>query len=176
MHHYTLSGFDNVYLLNGYEEGDGDYGRWVSFEDGIDVALGEALIGLPRPLKGEELRVLRYHLGMAEPGVARVLGVSTITLRRWELAKDAPIDRTADRLFRLFYAEKKEIALTVSDVDDFLAGGMSAPERIVLEFDGKAWRRVFYNRVTGWKAGKEISMEEVTRLTERTLQPTDLLK
>jgi DNA-binding transcriptional regulator YiaG len=48
--------------------------------------------------------VLRKHIGMAQQALANVLGVSAVTLRRWE-QKGEEIDAAAYRWFHVFYAE-----------------------------------------------------------------------
>ena len=60
--HYTASGLDDVYLLNGFKvENDPDYGRLLTIEheDDLHRAIGLRIIHKKEPIKGPEFRFLR---------------------------------------------------------------------------------------------------------------------
>jgi hypothetical protein len=67
--HYTASGLDYVYLLNGFTvENDPDYGRMVTIDDENDLhrSIGLYVITRPRTLTGAEFRFLRKQMGFKQ--------------------------------------------------------------------------------------------------------------
>lgn len=107
MYHFTDSGLDNVFLVNGFNEKETPYGRAVSIEDmeGLHKAIGRWLVNLPKPLNGAELRFLRHELDLSQNKLGRLMGKSEQSIARWEKARDKPIDPIADRLIRIIYSE-----------------------------------------------------------------------
>jgi DNA-binding transcriptional regulator YiaG len=100
--HYTASGLDYVYLLNGFTvEHDADYGRIITIEDERDLhrAIGLYVITRPRTLTGTEFRFLRKQMGFKQKDLAGELGVNEQTVANYE--KDRPIPTASDHLMRL---------------------------------------------------------------------------
>jgi transcriptional regulator with XRE-family HTH domain len=100
--HYTASGLDYVYLLNGFTvEDDPDYGRIVTIDDERDLhrAIGLYVITRPRTLTGHEFRFLRKQMGFKQKDLAGELGVNEQTVANYE--KDRPIPTASDHLMRL---------------------------------------------------------------------------
>lgn len=106
-YHYTESGLDNVYLVNGYKTHETAYGTGISIQntDGLHRAIGQWLIDLPKALNGAELRFLRIELDMTQRNLGAVLGTTEQTLRLWEKNRRKAIPGSADRLLRALYAE-----------------------------------------------------------------------
>lgn len=105
MHHYKESGLDNVYL------------------SGVDIydcpACGSNFVHIPNPvqlhiviavglaqkddqLSGAEVRFMRKEVGMNGKSFAEFIGVSPITLSRWE-NDDGEHSPSHDRLIRLAF-------------------------------------------------------------------------
>jgi len=100
--HYTASGLNYVYLLNGFTvENDPDYGRIITIEDERDLhlAIGLYVITRQRTLTGAEFRFLRKQMGLKQKDLAAVLGVNEQTVANYE--KDRPIPSTSEHLMRL---------------------------------------------------------------------------
>lgn len=107
MYHYTDSGLDNVYLVNGFAEEETAYGPAVAIEDvdGLHKAIGRWLVNLPKALNGAELRFLRHELDLSQKRLASLIGASEQAVGRWERASRKAIDPVADRLVRVIYTE-----------------------------------------------------------------------
>lgn len=107
-YHYKASGLDWVYLANGYRFEDTAYGRGVAIEnvDALHDAIARTIIGAPRPIRGQEVRFLRAVLDLSQSGLARLMGVKPLAVKRWEAAPDKSVSGTADRALRLLYAGK----------------------------------------------------------------------
>ncbi len=60
----------------------------------------------PTQLNGEEARFLRKNMGYTEKDLAKKLGVTRVTLSRWENAKGA-LKTDRDKHLRLFFLSKK---------------------------------------------------------------------
>jgi putative transcriptional regulator len=107
MYHYTESGLDNIYLVNGYAVHKTAYGKGVSIEntDALHKEIGKWLISLPKPLNGAELRFLRLELEQTQRHLAEILGTTEQTLRLWEKHRKEAMPGPADRLLRALYAE-----------------------------------------------------------------------
>lgn len=106
MYHYTESGLQNIWLKNGYEEIDTDYGKGVSVHDveGLFRAIGtELVIHKPR-LSGAEVRFLRVSIDLSQVELAQVLGVAEVSVRGWENHR-TKITKPADRLLRALYLD-----------------------------------------------------------------------
>lgn len=123
MYHYKESGLDNVTLVNGYYEEDTAYGRMVSFDniEGLHKAIGKWLVKLPRPLNGAELRFLRHELDLSQKGMATMLGVAEITVRRWERNLDKPLPPTPDRYLRVAYSSWTDERESIRELVGMLA-------------------------------------------------------
>lgn len=106
-YHYTDSGLDNVYLLNGFTVHKTVYGKGVSIEDtaGLHRLIGRWLIELPKPLTGAELRFLRLEMELSQARLAAIIGSTEQNVRRWEKARSHPIQGPADRIMRALYNE-----------------------------------------------------------------------
>jgi DNA-binding transcriptional regulator YiaG len=124
MYHYRESGLDNILLVNGFCEEDTPYGRVVSFDniEGLHKAIGHWLVTLPRPLHGAEMRFLRHELDLSQKRLAIILGVSEITIRRWEAGRYKPIPSTAaDRFLRVTYSSWTDGRESTRELIDMLA-------------------------------------------------------
>lgn len=87
--HYTASGLDYVYLLNGFTvEDDPDYGRITTIDnpDDLHAAIGLHIIQHPRPLTGPEFRFLRKQMGLKQRDLAPKFG-SVQTVANYEKEK-----------------------------------------------------------------------------------------
>jgi putative transcriptional regulator len=107
MYHYTESGLDDVFLVNGYHIHKTPYGKGVSIEntEGLHKAIGRGLISLPRPLNGAELRFLRLEMEITQRDLAALVGTTEQSLRLWEKHRGKPLPGSADRLVRAIYSE-----------------------------------------------------------------------
>jgi putative transcriptional regulator len=58
MYHYTDSGLDNIYLVNGFNKSETAYGEAVAIDDidGLHNAIGRWLINDATPITGAKLR------------------------------------------------------------------------------------------------------------------------
>jgi DNA-binding transcriptional regulator YiaG len=99
--HYTASGLDYVYLLNGFTiQEDPDYGRVVSIDhmDDLHRAIGLYVIQQDRDLSGAEFRFLRKQMKLKQKELARRLGVDEQTVANYEKGKTN--NPTSDKLMR----------------------------------------------------------------------------
>ena len=83
----------------------------------ILTALAIAIVKQPYPLKGEEVRYLRKHLGMSQVKFALLLNIDKTNISKWENG-ETKIGPQSDRLIRLVVTAlgggmKEEIANVV---------------------------------------------------------------
>ena len=115
-YHYRECGLENIWLLNGYELHNTDYGSGVSFQDpeGLDAAIALSLTEKPARLSGKEFRFLRIMLDMSQKGVGEYFGKDAQTVALWE--KRDTINEDVDFLIRHIYRQAA-IDKSVSYVD-----------------------------------------------------------
>jgi DNA-binding transcriptional regulator YiaG len=144
MHHYTGSGLDNVFLANGYKIHQTAYGRGISIEniDGLHRAIGQWLIGEPRPLDGAALRFLRLEMDLSQKRFGEIIGVTEQNVRRWERLRLRPISGPADRLIRALYGEYIGHHGSVRGIADRLAemGRVSPTQRVPMRKTRHGWK------------------------------------
>jgi putative transcriptional regulator len=101
---YRACGLDDVYLLNGFNVEETDYGRGVSVHnvEGLHRAIGLRLITDSKPLSAREFRFLRKQMGFTQEKLARQLRVDAQTVARYEKDQTA-IPGAADAIIRVLY-------------------------------------------------------------------------
>lgn len=106
LYHYTMCGLENVYLENGFDIHETDYGRGVAIHRAnmLDAAIANAVVRNTAPLTGKEFRFLRGQLDKTQLEMAGLLGYDTQTVARWEKGEH-PVNPAADRLMRVLYLE-----------------------------------------------------------------------
>ena len=130
-YHYTESGLDSVYLMNGYEIVEMPEGRSVVIQDidGLHQAIGRLLATEKKRLNGKEVRFLRTEMLLSQSSLARLLQLDEQTVARWEKGR-TNIPGPADGTLRLLYLEHiggnekisvllREIADLEDDIDKF---------------------------------------------------------
>lgn len=107
MYHYTECGLDNIYLANGYNELETEYGKAFSVENSQDLhkAIGSRLIKCARPLTGKEIRFLRCELGFSQHRLAEILRTQEQTVARWEKGQ-TKMKWATEVVLRALYNEK----------------------------------------------------------------------
>jgi putative transcriptional regulator len=120
-YHYTASGLDYVYLINGYTVHETEDGQAIAINDarGLHDAIARDIIGNTRPIRGQEVRFLRSQLKLSQEGLARVLRTQRGAVARWEAAPAKPIPGAADSALRMFYALKvggHEVAVKLTEL------------------------------------------------------------
>lgn len=153
MYHYTESGLDNIFLVNGYRYHPTPYGEGVSIQDtaGLHKAIGRWLVSQPQPLHGAELRFLRLEMEQTQRDLAAFLGSTEQTLRLWEKHRCRAMPRTADRLLRALYS-------------DYVGGDGSVRrmlERLAQLNEGEPVQGRFHEINGGWKPVTTPCIEEV---------------
>lgn len=108
MYHYTMCGLDYVFLENGFQRHETEYGDGVSIDrsDDLDRAIARLVVTTPARLRGQEVRFFRALLHWSQTELARGLGVKRITVTRWEAAPATPIPGPPDRVLRLIVAKE----------------------------------------------------------------------
>jgi len=121
---YLACGLDDVYLTNGYEIETTPHGVGVSIRNVDEVlrAIGKFLVANKKQLSGKEIRFLRHQMDYTQSELARMLGVSSQQVARYEKDKNGSlISGASDRILRLLYREhiqeKVPIKGTLEDVD-----------------------------------------------------------
>jgi putative transcriptional regulator len=126
LYHYTQSGLDNVFLVDGFEYRSTPGGRTLFIQniDGLHRAIGRYLIESSKPLTGKEFRFLRSELLLSQRNLGKLLGVTELTVARWE-KEETQVPRASDGLLRCLYAEHigKRSSLTkllerIADLED----------------------------------------------------------
>lgn len=105
MYHYTESGLNNVWLLDGFSFRETPYGRTVSIVNmpELHAAIANILIREKPRWSGAEFRFIRKELDMSQAGVAQIFGKDAQTIARWE--KIGRVPKMADRFLRKLYRE-----------------------------------------------------------------------
>ena len=142
LHHYRLSGLDYVYLVNGFQYHETEYGPGVSIEDihGLHRAIAQDIVTDRAHLSGAEVRFLRKEMDLSQAGLAVMLGVDAQTVARWEKGQ-TDVTGPADRLIRILYLEHlggnpdvRHLIDTLADLDEIEHG-----------------RRCFEETAEGWR-------------------------
>lgn len=105
VYHYTESGLDYVYLLDGYTVHETPYGKGVSFDDDLDAYLAEIIIKEKPLLEGQDIRFLRSLMRISQTRLGRLLGVTRDAIAKKEKSHDKTLPATMDRLLRLWYTK-----------------------------------------------------------------------
>lgn len=105
-YHYTESGLDYVYLVDGFEVIETAYGPAVLvIQTGkLDRAIAATIVGLQKRLTGQEVRFLRGLMDITQQELGRLLGKDAQTVARWEKAK-TEVPATEDIALRQIYLE-----------------------------------------------------------------------
>lgn len=103
--HYTLSGLDDIYLLNGFKIHNTPHGQGVAIEhaDELHKAIGLHLVTSRKALGPKDMRFLRKNMRFTQSELARCLGLTSQTVARYEKGS-TEIPGPADRLMRIVYA------------------------------------------------------------------------
>jgi putative zinc finger/helix-turn-helix YgiT family protein len=103
---YTECGLDNVYLMTKvYKCKCGEIFADIPNIYGLHTLIARYLIIKASPLTGKEIRFLRKELLLKANELATILGVTKVTVSRWENDKEK-IGLPTDKLIRLFYIQK----------------------------------------------------------------------
>lgn len=105
-YHYSESGLDNVWLVNGFEVMETSYGEAVSIHDleGLHRVIGTTLCNQAPPLSPQEFRFLRIEMDMSQKALGLLLGKEEQTISLYERGKQ-DIPALADRVIRKLYKE-----------------------------------------------------------------------
>ena len=148
-YHYTESGLDNIYLVNGFEitKNNSDEEIFIHDIHGLHKAIGMALISKQGSLAGSEIKFIRIALDFSQTRLANLLGCTYQTILLWEKNK-TPISKTADRLLRsLFYEylnpeKDRTIYDLINEMADLEAASCEQIKKIVFEEASDKWRLV----------------------------------
>jgi len=114
-YHYTLSGLQNIWILNGFKKIKTSSGVAYSIIDseGLDKAIANRLITHKPRLSGGEFRFIRKQLGLSQKGLAEIMGVQPLQVNRWETKS---LTKMADYFLRALYVETLKGNKKASDV------------------------------------------------------------
>lgn len=106
---YEEAGLKNVVLKDTtvYECKCGETLPEIPYIKRLHRQIADTLINKLGPLTGEEFRFLRKSMGMSARDLAQLLGVTTVSLSRWENDKEK-VGPQSDRLLRCLYLTRSE--------------------------------------------------------------------
>lgn len=103
MYHYTESGLNNIWLVNGYKKHKTPFGKGVAIEniEGLHKGIAMRIVSHKPHMSGAEFRFLRKELDMSQARLAAVMGKDAQSVARWE--KKGRVPKMADRMLRFIY-------------------------------------------------------------------------
>ncbi|MCH8238708.1 MAG: transcriptional regulator [Proteobacteria bacterium] len=143
--HYKMCGLDNIYLRNGYNLEQTDYGEAVSVRDADELhsAIGVYLVQHRKVLSPKEIRFLRKQLEFTQSELGGFMGQSSQQVARWEKGQ-SDIPGPADRLLRFIFLlsvmseqERGEFMGLLADLDEMDEPTVDAP--VVFQATEEGW-------------------------------------
>ncbi len=135
-YHYTESGLDSVYLVNGYKIVERPQGNKIVIQDidGLHKAIGRSLVSEKKRLSGKDIRFLRNELLMSQAALAQLLQVDEQTVARWEKGR-TKIPGNASVMLRVMYLEHigdnekiSDLLRKIADIEDRIDRKISLEE------------------------------------------------
>lgn len=141
--HYEETGLPNIYLANGFRWVDTKHGRALAIAnvEGLHKAIGMDIVRSMKNLTPEAFRFLRNSMLMSQSTLGGMLGVTKLTVLRWENGQ-TEIPRPADLALRQMFSE---YAIGTSSFRDLLK------EIGSLEDEHDRADRVFEDRDGEWE-------------------------
>lgn len=151
-YHYSESGLDNIYLVNGYEITKNDNGEeeiFIHDIHGLHKTIGNLLVFKHGLLVGNEIKFIRATLDLSQKALGELMGLDYQSILGWEKNK-TPISRTADRLLKIiFYSyinneSDSSIFDKINEISNIDAKNIEGAEcrRIELKEVGDEWKLV----------------------------------
>lgn len=106
-YHYTDSGLDYIYLVNGFEVfHHPELGEGVAIHqlDALHTMILHYIIDNIPLIRGQEVRFMRAYLGLNQTQMGKLLGKDKRTIQRIEKERDKPIEHDVDSLLKMFIA------------------------------------------------------------------------
>lgn len=137
-YHYTESGLNNIWLLNGFTIHKTPYGSGVSIENigGLHKAIAHMLVSNKPRWSGGEFRFIRKELDMSQKSLSDIFGKDVQTIARWE--KSGRVPKMADRFLRAIYRDHVN---GNEGIIDFV--------RRLNDLDQKRYERVTFDKMDG---------------------------
>ena len=103
-YHYTESGLEGIYLLNGVQKEEYDGEEYVTIKDvdGLHKAIGRHLVMHRKALAPNEIRFLRKAMDMTQAELAEKLRNTGQSVARWEKG-EYEIPGAAESLLRVLF-------------------------------------------------------------------------
>jgi len=140
--HYTDSGLDYIFLIDGYKIRETKRGVSVAIKriDELHDGIAKFIVTMPYPLRGQEVRFLRSMLGYSQEELGRKLGVRRNAIAVYERDRMKAIPAQSDHLLRMSYvmemfrkrpdtAEFQELNVKILDNMEVTGGVVSEDAR-----------------------------------------------
>ncbi len=142
-HNYKESGLGSVTLV-GVEvsacAGCGDREVAIPAIEELHQLIAGAIVLKAARLVPEEIRFLRKHLGLSQPDLASLLGVTVESVNRWENAK-VQMSVSAERLLRFLVATRQPMTHYDRELGK-VAISKAARSHLRFRKDRDSWRSV----------------------------------
>lgn len=141
MYHYTESGLNNIWLVNGYRKEKTPYGIGVVIEEqeSLNRAIAFRIVNDRPHMSGAEFRFVRKELDMSQANLAGIMGKDSQSVARWE--KKGRVPKMADRMLRFIFqgytdghAPIKNLVERLNELDQ------QNHARMQFEKSGKNWK------------------------------------
>jgi len=137
MYHYKTIGLDNIFLKNGFDEIETDYGVAVSIHnlDGLHKVIGLEISLNKRELSGNEFRFLRKELGLSQVQIAKTLGISESTVRNWENDRVEKISASPAAIVKQMFIESVGNNSTLTELLDSICALNNEIHHLTVELE-----------------------------------------
>lgn len=98
-YHYTESGLDDIWLVDGYEI-DEEGNLFIYDIEALHEAIAMNIILSPEGIEPKEIRYIRHYLDWSQKALAEHLGVDAQSVARWEKGQH-PIQAPAEKLLKI---------------------------------------------------------------------------
>ncbi len=141
MYHYTESGLNNIWLVNGVHKERTPYGIGVRIDDqdGLNHCIAFRIVNDRPYMTGAEFRFVRKVLDMSQPNLAAIMGKDAQSVARWE--KKGRVPKMPDRMLRFIFqgytsghAEIKALVERLNELDQQVHAKMQ------FEKAGRTWK------------------------------------
>ena len=142
MLHYTECGLDNVWLANGFEIVETDYGKGVMVHNpsGLHRAVALDLCKQESALNGAQFRFLRQEMNLSRAGLADLLKLKALTVANYEEGRSKRgIPSLVDVVMRSLYLEHIKRSSPVTRMLKQTAGQNSHKHTASFKFNRGRW-------------------------------------